>query len=78
MTEKRYNDKVFKDSFNDKNKILGCPKGFVNGPCGSFFNGKCEVIKTKDCVWILIYERLKSSGKLEEFVNKYVEPKKSF
>ena len=75
MTEKKCNDKVLEESFNNKNKIVGCSKGFVNGPCGSFFNGKCEVIKTKDCVWVLIYERLKSSGKLKEFVNKYVEPR---
>jgi hypothetical protein len=52
----------------------GCAKGFVNGPCGSFINGKCEVDQTKNCVWVLIYEKLKKAGKLEEFLDKYVKP----
>ncbi|MDR1784781.1 MAG: methylenetetrahydrofolate reductase C-terminal domain-containing protein [Endomicrobium sp.] len=74
---RKFNNKVLKKSLTHNiSSMTGCSKGFVNGPCGSFFNGKCEVINTKDCVWVLIYEKLKSSGKLEEFVNKYVEPKK--
>ncbi|MDR0401644.1 MAG: methylenetetrahydrofolate reductase C-terminal domain-containing protein [Endomicrobium sp.] len=59
-----------------KNNTTGCPKGFVNGSCGSFFNGKCEVIKTMDCIWVLIYKKLKNDGKLKDFINDYVEPRK--
>jgi len=53
-----------------------CPKGLVNGPCGGFANGKCETDPNKDCAWVLIYEKLKKNGKLERFLNQYIEPKK--
>jgi len=42
-----------------------CPKGLINGPCGGMKNKKCEVSDELDCVWILIYERLKKLGELE-------------
>lgn len=45
--------------------ITTCHKGLVNGPCGGTNNGKCEVDKQKDCAWTLIYERLKTQGRLE-------------
>jgi len=43
-----------------------CPKGLVNGPCGGMKNKKCEVSDELDCVWMVIYERLKSLGGLEK------------
>ncbi|AKL98594.1 methylenetetrahydrofolate reductase C-terminal domain-containing protein [Endomicrobium proavitum] len=52
-----------------------CPKSLVNGPCGGFVNGKCETDQTKDCAWVLIFEKLKQNGKLEKFLNNYIEPK---
>jgi hypothetical protein len=55
---------------------IGCAKGFTNGPCGSFVNGKCEVDHTKDCVWVLVYEKLKKDGSLKKFISQYIEPKK--
>lgn len=77
MTEERCNsEEVLKKTCQSENKMLGCPKGFVNGSCGSFFNGKCGVVKMRDCVWVLVYERLKSSGKTKEFISKYVKPKR--
>ena len=42
-----------------------CPKSLVNGGCGGSDKGKCETDPEKDCVWTLIYERLKNIGKLE-------------
>jgi ferredoxin len=42
-----------------------CPKSLVNGACGGSDKGKCETDPEKDCVWTLIYERLKNTGKLE-------------
>ena len=44
--------------------IALCPKHILNGPCGGAQNGKCEVDREKECVWHLIYERLKKRGKL--------------
>ena len=46
--------------------ITRCAKQLLNGPCGGSSGGKCEVGKgTIDCVWHLIYERLKNLGKLQ-------------
>ncbi len=45
--------------------ITACHKQLLNGPCGGTNNGKCEVDKTKDCAWTLIYQRLKEQGRLE-------------
>ena len=42
-----------------------CPKAILNGPCGGSSNGVCEVDKDTDCVWQLIYERLKKLNKLD-------------
>lgn len=48
--------------------ITRCPKSLLNGPCGGQVRGKCEVGEYKDdCAWILIYERLREQGRLEEF-----------
>ncbi|MDR1696011.1 MAG: methylenetetrahydrofolate reductase C-terminal domain-containing protein [Endomicrobium sp.] len=54
-----------------------CPKSLVNGPCGGFVNGKCETDQTKDCTWVLIYEKLKKNGKLDKFLNQYIPPKQN-
>jgi ferredoxin len=45
--------------------ITRCPKSLLNGPCGGQNKGKCEIDKTKDCAWILIYDELKKNGKLD-------------
>jgi hypothetical protein len=36
----------------------------LNGPCGGLKDGKCEINSDIDCVWDLIYKRLKKSGQL--------------
>ncbi|MDR2426848.1 MAG: methylenetetrahydrofolate reductase C-terminal domain-containing protein [Endomicrobium sp.] len=51
-----------------------CVKSLVNGPCGGFIDGKCETDQTKDCAWVLIFEKLKKSGKLQKFLNDYIKP----
>ena len=53
--------------------ITTCHKGLVNGPCGGTNNGKCEIDPEKDCAWTLIYERLKSQGRLD-LMKKYHPP----
>jgi len=45
--------------------IARCAKKLLNGPCGGSSDGKCEVNKDTDCVWQLIYDRLKSLNKLD-------------
>jgi len=45
--------------------ITACHKHLLNGPCGGTNKGKCEVDKTKDCAWTLIYQRLKEQGRLD-------------
>ena len=44
--------------------ITRCAKSLIHGPCGGQDKGKCEVDKTRDCAWILIYNELKKKGRL--------------
>ncbi|MDR2676834.1 MAG: methylenetetrahydrofolate reductase C-terminal domain-containing protein [Endomicrobium sp.] len=66
MVKKQQNDKMTRN--------IKCAKGFVNGPCGGFVNGKCEVDSSKNCMWVSIYEKLKVAGKLKDFINQYIAP----
>lgn len=57
--------------------ITRCSKSILNGPCGGSANGLCEIStkeKEIECAWHLIYERLKSLGKLDK-MNEYRPPK---
>jgi hypothetical protein len=47
--------------------ISRCPKGLLNGPCAGYMDEKCEVDREKDCVWVLIYKRMKDIGQLDKF-----------
>jgi ferredoxin len=48
--------------------ITRCAKGLLNGPCGGFVEGKCEVGGyEEDCAWTLIYERLRDQDRIELF-----------
>ena len=48
--------------------VTTCAKSLMNGPCGGMVKGKCEVGNyEEDCGWVLIYERLKLLGQLENF-----------
>lgn len=46
--------------------IARCSKSLLNGPCGGSVNGKCEINSDIDCVWQLIYDRLKKLNQLEK------------
>lgn len=45
--------------------IARCAKKLLNGPCGGSQDGKCEVDEDTECVWQLIYDRLKQLNKLD-------------
>lgn len=47
--------------------ITLCPKGLMNGPCGGYEDGKCEVDRERDCAWVAIYERMDALGQQEQF-----------
>lgn len=47
--------------------VARCPKGLMNGPCGGYQDGKCEVDRNQDCAWVLIYQRLEQLGQQERF-----------
>ncbi len=49
--------------------ITRCAKGLLNGPCGGQKDGKCEVDRTKDCAWILIYKLKQEKKKLSDLKN---------
>lgn len=56
--------------------IARCAKNLLNGPCGGSKNGKCEVRPERDCAWQLIYDRMKSLGRLEELLT--IQPPKNW
>ena len=45
-----------------------CSKNQRNGPCGGSNNGRCEA-DDKDCVWTIVYDRLKHFGEWDESVS---------
>ncbi|MBL7131218.1 MAG: methylenetetrahydrofolate reductase C-terminal domain-containing protein [Candidatus Omnitrophica bacterium] len=49
--------------------ITRCAKGILNGPCGGQKDGKCEVDRTKDCAWILIYKLKAEKNKIKDLKN---------
>jgi hypothetical protein len=51
--------------------ITRCAKKLLNGPCGSSYDGKCEANRERDCVWVLIYERLERLGELHRLEKVY-------
>lgn len=52
------------DLFGNFCPIARCPKSMLNGPCGGSKEGKCEVDPDIDCIWDVIYKRLKEKGQL--------------
>ena len=62
------------DLFDGLCPISRCPKSMLNGPCGGAKDGKCEVDQEMDCVWDIIYQRLKSKGHLSR-LKEIKEPK---
>jgi len=48
--------------------IIRCSKSILNGPCGGSQYGKCEISKDVECAWQLIYDRMKSLGKLDKLM----------
>jgi hypothetical protein len=54
--------------------VTRCPKKMLNGPCGGSINGKCEINPEMECVWDIIYKKLKKIGRLDR-LKKIEEPK---
>ena len=54
--------------------VTNCHKGLVNGPCGGTNHGKCEIDVEKDCVWTMIYNRLKDLDRIDS-MRKYQKPR---
>ncbi|MBI4378403.1 MAG: methylenetetrahydrofolate reductase C-terminal domain-containing protein [Nitrospinae bacterium] len=46
--------------------VTRCPKSLLNGPCGGSIQGKCEVDSEKECIWIMIYDKMKKSNTLNK------------
>ncbi len=56
--------------------IARCSKSLLNGPCGGSEGGHCEIDPEVPCGWQLIYDRLKSMGRLEVLFE--VQPPKNW
>jgi ferredoxin len=48
--------------------IARCAKQLMNGPCGGSTAGHCEISEDVDCVWQLIWDRLKALGQVERYL----------
>ena len=46
--------------------VARCSKSILNGPCGGSQDGKCEISPDLDCAWVLIVERMKRLGTLDQ------------
>jgi methylenetetrahydrofolate reductase (NADPH) len=53
----------------------GCPKRMVNGPCGGSLDGGCEVPSAGICLWVKVYDRLKSRVARPTFTAPPIPPK---
>ena len=54
----------------------GCAKYLLNGPCGGSRDGWCEVYPgRKRCLYVKVYERLRSSGRENEMRTEFVPPR---
>ncbi len=56
--------------------LTACPKGLVNGPCGGYRHGMCEVDPNRECAWVRIYKRLEKVGQLEKLSS--LQPPKDY
>ena len=76
--EKRCNfcGECIEDVFGGFCPVSRCPKSMLNGPCGGSVNGKCEIDKDMDCIWELIYKKLKDSNQLH--LLKEIKPPKNW
>jgi ferredoxin len=54
------------DLFEGICPIARCPKSMLNGPCGGSIKGKCEINSELDCVWDIIFQKLKEKGQLHK------------
>lgn len=43
--------------------VTTCPKGLLNGPCGGMWQGRCEVLRDRECTHVRIRERLAEQGR---------------
>jgi hypothetical protein len=71
--------KVCGDCFIDETggicPVSRCAKGLLNGPCGGVLDGKCEVESTRDCVWVLILDKLKKTKQRTNVFKDYKPPR---
>ena len=53
---------------------MTCPKNLRNGPCGGPFNGMCEVLPDRPCIWVDVFERAKAANRIDE-LSVYIPPR---
>jgi len=55
--------------------VTMCTKGLLNGPCSGMSEGMCEVDENRPCAWVMIYERLEKTGRLDQ-IRQILPPQK--
>lgn len=52
-----------------------CPKSMLNGPCGGYKDGKCEVNLHRKCAWLIAFDILQKRGLIDIFYESLLGPK---
>ncbi|MCX7988492.1 MAG: methylenetetrahydrofolate reductase C-terminal domain-containing protein [Thermodesulfovibrio sp.] len=52
-----------------------CPKSMLNGPCGGYRDGKCEVNSHRKCAWIIAFDILNKRDLIDRFYESLLGPK---
>jgi ferredoxin len=64
------------DIFGGICPITRCPKSMLNGPCGGVNNGKCEINKDLDCIWVQNILLLNTKNKIKNLES--IQPPKDW
>jgi hypothetical protein len=57
----------YKSDYNNICPNVYCTKMLLNGPCGGYVNGNCEVDGAEECAWIRICASLYNKDRLSAF-----------
>lgn len=52
-----------------------CPKAMLNGPCGGYKDGKCEVNPHRKCAWLIAFDIIERRGLVDIFYKSLLGPK---
>ncbi|GAB6182694.1 methylenetetrahydrofolate reductase C-terminal domain-containing protein [Thermodesulfovibrio hydrogeniphilus] len=52
-----------------------CPKSMLNGPCGGYKDGRCEVNPDRRCAWVIAFDIMQKRELVDRFYEDILGPK---